>query len=783
MRRFFLTFAIVFAAAIVLGRWYCYRQHLAERRIEAAQREAVERALAKVVSTDEFVSEGESLEELLRALARQCDVPLRVDRAALHDRNKIGTRSNYVPYGHVAFDEILDRIAQSASVGWCRNRDGILITSIPNADKANAPYTRVYRLPAGMSSGTKISDDAEELCNLISCLLEPDSWDEVGGPGVIRPAGGALVVHHRPEMHRRVETLLRHLASPPALRSFPLEYDPESDEQRIYQALDRIDSIDFRDEPLERVVEILSNRHKVPIVLQRTILAEAGITHDEPISKKLVNVSLRTILREVLADLRLTYMVRDHVVQISTPDDAESELVHWLYDVHDLTTPHSSRGLDGLIELIMTTVEPDSWDEVGGPGTIGLLGHRWLIVSQTQDIQDQVEFLLKRMREILAPTELDYVLLNPADKISPALDKSLDRRVRLSYHESPLADVCDQLTDLLGMPVLMRKSQLEEVSVTPDSPITIELPPLPLRHSLEMMLRDMNLASRVSGEVMEITTAEDAESSLKIRLLDVRHMTAPGAGGIDEQSLKHLIKSDIRPDSWDDVGGPGWLSYFRGLLVVQQTEDAHQEVRHLIDVLSELMLTPPSENSPHSVWLGRSTAEEEILARLHERESLQVVDPNVEEVVRTLCARHSIPVLFRQSYRDNADGEPLADFAHDFQDAPLHEILTTLLAEKGGGFAIWNGILFVTADSQLSARLFAVGPRWPGDKKLGGKEFASLLRSRVEPDSWDDAGGPGYTQAVNGEWLLVVQSLDVHRQIDDAIARLRAGQPLPEPAQ
>jgi hypothetical protein len=86
-----------------------------------------------------------------------------------------------------------------------------------------------------------------------------------------------------------------------------------------------------------------------------------------------------------------------------------------------------------------------------------------------------------------------------------------------------------------------------------------------------------------------------------------------------------------------------------------------------------------------------------------------------------------------------------------------------------------------TAESQYQARLYPVGPRWPGDNKLRGQEVARLLAGRIEPDSWEDVGGPGYAMPINGQWLLVVQSLDVHRQIDEAIARLLAGKTLPEP--
>ena len=782
MKRFLLTFAVVCLAVVVLGRWYAYRQLLAERRAEAAQREAVERALAKVISTDAFAGEETTLEEALRGVAGQCDVPLRVDRRAVWSRQApIG-----LPRGDFTIEQLLDRLTQVGWLGWCRHGDGILVTSTARADKGNQPFTEVYPLPAGMGRGETVSDDAEALCELIASYFEPDSWDEVGGEGVIRPAGGAIVLHHRPEFHRRVQALLSNLQSPPAdsRQAFSPEHWPASDERRIIAALGEKGSIDFDDQPLDHVVSVLAARHGIKIVLAQTTLADAAIPPDTPITKKLANVSLRTILREILADLKLTYVVRDDVIQITTPEDGESVLVNRLYDVHDLAADSGARTFTDLIDLITTTIEPDSWDEVGGPGVIVSLGQRWLVVTQTQQIHEQIEPLLIQLRQFLRADGPGEVLISPPQNLSPEVERALDREVTLAFRDQPLQEVCDWLSDLLHVPVLLSKAPLEEAAVNGDTPVTADLPPLPLRHALKIMLGDMVLAFRTRGEVIHITTHDDVEGDLDIRLFDVRHLTSPGAGGIDERTLAHLIRTGIRPADWDENGGPGSLSFFRGLLVVAQTDEVQQEVRHLIDALSERLLPQSRDDVPPSFWIGRSRGEEEILSRLGERDSLQVVNPDTEETVRLLCARHSIPVIFKKSCGESAD-EPRRDAALDFSGAPLHEILAKLLAEKRAGFIAWNGLLVITdaetAESQYRAKMYPVGSRWPGDQKLRGQDVAKLLAKHVEPDSWEDAGGPGYAMPVNAEWLHVVQSLDVHRQIDEAIAAMRSERHSPEP--
>lgn len=54
--------------------------------------------------------------------------------------------------------------------------------------------------------------------------------------------------------------------------------------------------------------------------------------------------------------------------------------------------------LDGLVDAITSAINPTSWDEVGGPGTIAPLGNA-LIVSNTQNVHEQITALLDVFRK------------------------------------------------------------------------------------------------------------------------------------------------------------------------------------------------------------------------------------------------------------------------------------------------------------------------------------------------------------------------------------------------
>jgi general secretion pathway protein D len=56
---------------------------------------------------------------------------------------------------------------------------------------------------------------------------------------------------------------------------------------------------------------------------------------------------------------------------------------------------------DSLIELITSTVKPTSWDTVGGPGSIaGFETNLSLVVSQTQEVHEEIVDLLEQLRKL-----------------------------------------------------------------------------------------------------------------------------------------------------------------------------------------------------------------------------------------------------------------------------------------------------------------------------------------------------------------------------------------------
>ena len=71
---------------------------------------------------------------------------------------------------------------------------------------------------------------------------------------------------------------------------------------------------------------------------------------------------------------------------------------------------------DSLIQLITATIQPESWDEVGGPGSVQPFETNLsLVVSQTQEVHEQIVDLLeqlRRMQDLQVTIEVRFIRLS-----------------------------------------------------------------------------------------------------------------------------------------------------------------------------------------------------------------------------------------------------------------------------------------------------------------------------------------------------------------------------------
>ncbi len=178
------------------------------------------------------------------------------------------------------------------------------------------------------------------------------------------------------------------------------------------------------------VIEKLRNSVEGSVQIQpnwKDLLENAEVDQDTTAGMDpLTSIKLRKALEILLAGVssidfaELIYVVDEGVILIGTVDMLERPMVHRVYDISDLVAePANFRGMgggmmgggmydyereyraDNLITLIQDTVDPDSWWEAGGEGTITTYENKKLIILQSRDIHNEIETLLNEMRKAL----------------------------------------------------------------------------------------------------------------------------------------------------------------------------------------------------------------------------------------------------------------------------------------------------------------------------------------------------------------------------------------------
>jgi len=285
------------------------------------------------------------------------------------------------------------------------------------------------------------------------------------------------------------------------------------DEVEIRKALKTKVDVKFNKQSLQSVMETLGNMVGINVMLDPRGLQAEGVTYDTEISINLQQaVRLDSALNHILQPLRLSYVIRDEALVITSESFRSRNVYQKVYNVADLVLPipnfvpsynmglpgaikaaYESQGITGspagtmggsnpmslfaqnqdidsssalaqvpngfipglsgggppvsgqpqgnmgfgpgggiggpggfgggvqpdfdqLIELITTTVEPESWEELGGPGSIAPFSTNLsLVVSQTQEVHDRLADLLaqlRRLQDLQVTIEVRFITLN-----------------------------------------------------------------------------------------------------------------------------------------------------------------------------------------------------------------------------------------------------------------------------------------------------------------------------------------------------------------------------------
>lgn len=356
----------------------------AERAIAPRDAELFPEFLGKSLDV-EFVDSP--LQEVCRYLEEVVQVPVLIHKSALTEEGISLDQQVTLTLKGLTFEEVLNHLTHHNGLTWQVEGDLVRITT-----RSAAPLiTRHFN----MRKLTRQGHSLTALQDVIRCAA--DGWQgESDTPGTMAVVGDSIVIRQTYHNQRRIAWLLAAIEQPPQSR---FAIGTCTAREALMQALQEPSEGDFNETPLQEVVEFLGERHKVQIRLDKSALEEEGVQPDVTVTLSVRNRPLGKLLDLLLAEHRLTYVIRDGVIRITTASAADSDLSFVVYHILEMAPTEELQ--TQLSNALLQTTANSRWAEVDGEG--GAIVRTdvggYLIVKQTDHVQWEIQTLLDQLQQ------------------------------------------------------------------------------------------------------------------------------------------------------------------------------------------------------------------------------------------------------------------------------------------------------------------------------------------------------------------------------------------------
>ncbi len=412
----------------------------------------------------------------------------------------------------------------------------------------------------------------------------------------------------------------------------------------IHRALRTKTKFAVKEVTLEAAIEKLAKDHDLQILIDKPTLQDEGISLELPVTLAVADITLRSVLKLVLEPQQLAYVIRNEVLMVTTETKASDQLVTRIYDIRPVL---EGDRYASLIDMITSCIQPETWDEVGGPGSIKPVHiAQALSIRQTQAVHDEIASILAEVeRQLSVPTGTPPAapLLDANREAEQSIRAKLAAKGNLKCRDETLESALRRIAGEHRLPLWIDRATLQDEGISTETPVALDVRDVRLESALELLIEPLQLKWVIEDEVLKITTSTRASERLSTRVYDVRDLEDPknerawppsrpggggmggggggsgstsgaaGGGGLFDvpvtilkqgffgpgggsgssppmqlprfATLIDLLTSNLQPESWDDVGGPGSIKQYRGLLVVRQTAEVHSGIESYLQEL------------------------------------------------------------------------------------------------------------------------------------------------------------------------------------------------------
>jgi hypothetical protein len=183
-------------------------------------------------------------------------------------------------------------------------------------------------------------------------------------------------------------------------------------------------SVCFKDVPLKQALKDLSVHSGIQAIPDLVAFEKARIDLDAPISISVENTEMKSVLNLILKKMELRFIIQNDVLLITTAD-RNGRMTRVTYPVADLVAPTpvfegqaaGTTREELLMDLIKDNVAKDSWERMGGAGSMQYfpLG-KALVVTQHQEAHEEIQLLLasiRKLNELSVEVETRVVQMSP----------------------------------------------------------------------------------------------------------------------------------------------------------------------------------------------------------------------------------------------------------------------------------------------------------------------------------------------------------------------------------
>jgi hypothetical protein len=312
--------------------------------------------------------------------------------------------------------------------------------------------------------------------------------------------------------------------------------------------------------PLAEFLQLFSDLSTIPITLVPDALPLVRLTPLSPVSVDASTTTVGGALTAALRPLGLEAVtVGDQLlVRVIEPD----KLRVIEYPTKDLADDEAGR--IALAQLLQAVVEPTSWGEEEGQGSIALVANKEVLsIRQRQSVHAVLFVGCEKLRVARgkppASTRYDAALFTLDSRQTRAAEK-LQRKVTANFRQpTRLSTILKRLGEMTGTTILVDWHDIASLGWNPQAEASVVFDDQPLAEAMDALLKPMDLAWRiVDGQTLQVVSPQRLATQGELEVYAVGPLVGDDSQG---EQLLARIQAALGEETFVEAGGVGVVRY------------------------------------------------------------------------------------------------------------------------------------------------------------------------------------------------------------------------------